>query len=195
MIRIDNTHFVDEHGRTMLLRGVNLGGTSKIPFTPRVELSDPRFYDDRNVSFVGRPFPLDEADEHFTRLREWGLTFLRFVVPWEAIEHAAPREYDTEFLDYVSAVIKKAGEYGFQILIDPHQDVWSRFTGGSGAPAWTLEVVGFDVTKLCATGAALLHDWNADRPPLLIWWTNYGWLAPCDAVHPFFCGQRIRARN
>lgn len=191
MIRIYNAHFVDEHGRMLLLRGVNLGGTSKIPFTPRVELSDPRFYDDRNVSFVGRPFPLDEADEHFTRLREWGLTFLRFVVTWEAIEHAAPREYDTEFLDYVSAVIKKAGEYGFQILIDPHQDVWSRFTGGSGAPAWTLEVVGFDVTKLRATGAALLHDWNADRPPLLIWWTNYGRLAPATLFTLFFAGNEF----
>ncbi|MCJ7533053.1 MAG: hypothetical protein MUO64_18780 [Anaerolineales bacterium] len=23
---------------------------------------------------MGRPFPLDKADEHFTRLREWGFT-------------------------------------------------------------------------------------------------------------------------
>ena len=37
------------------------------------------------VSFVGRPFPLDEADEHFKRLRAWGLTFLRFLVTWEVI--------------------------------------------------------------------------------------------------------------
>jgi len=48
------------------------------------------FFDHRRVSFVGRPFPLEEAGEHFARLREWGLTFVRFLVTWEAIEHAGP---------------------------------------------------------------------------------------------------------
>ena len=28
-----------------------------------------------SVTFVGRPFPLDEAHEHFSRLRRWGFTF------------------------------------------------------------------------------------------------------------------------
>jgi hypothetical protein len=27
------------------------------------------------VTFVDRPFPLEEAPEHFARLRRWGLTF------------------------------------------------------------------------------------------------------------------------
>lgn len=189
MIHAQHTRFVDEHGRTLLLRGVNVGGSSKIPYSPRVDLHDPRFYNDRNVSFVGRPFPLAEADEHFTRLREWGLTFLRFVVTWEAIEHAGPGQYDTAYLDYLSAVIAKAGEYGFRILIDPHQDVWSRFTGGSGAPGWTLEAVGFDLDKLRATGAAMLYDWKANRPPLLIWATNYGRLAPATMFTLFFAGN------
>ncbi len=191
LIQVHHTHLRDEYERTIYLRGVNLGGSSKIPFTPRVELSDPRFYDERNVSFVGRPFPLEQADEHFTRLREWGLTFLRFVVTWEAIEHARPGEYDTAYLDYARAVIQKAGEYGFQVLIDPHQDVWSRFTGGDGAPAWTLEAVGFDLKKLRATGAAMLHDWRAERPPLLIWATNYGRLAPATMFTLFFAGDEF----
>ena len=191
MLRVRGTHFVDDHGRTRLLRGVNLAGSSKIPYTPRVELHDPRFYDERQVSFVGRPFPLSEADEHFTRLREWGLTFLRLVVTWEAIEHAGPGEYDNAFLDYLCEVVQKAGAYGFQILIDPHQDVWSRFTGGSGAPGWTLEAVGFDVTKLRETGAAMLYDWKANRPPLLIWATNYARLAPATMFTLFWAGNEF----
>ena len=37
-----------------------------------------------------------------------------------------------------------------------HQDVWSRYSGGSGAPAWTLTTVGFDLDQLEETGAAWL---------------------------------------
>ncbi|KAF8328941.1 hypothetical protein F5887DRAFT_132385 [Amanita rubescens] len=46
------------------------------------------FPDDRQlVTFVGRPFSLEEAHDHFSHLRRRGLAFLRFLVTWEAIEH------------------------------------------------------------------------------------------------------------
>lgn len=86
-------HFVDAHGRTCLLRGVNLSGSTKLPFEPRLPTHDTdrqRFFAHRSVSFVGRPFPLADADEHLQRLRSWGLLFLRFQITWEAIEHAGP---------------------------------------------------------------------------------------------------------
>ena len=88
-IHTEGPWFQDDAGRTLLLRGVNLAGSSKVPFTPNgaTHLLE-GFFDHRNVSFVGRPFPLEEADEHFSRLRAWGLTTLRFLVTWEAIEHA-----------------------------------------------------------------------------------------------------------
>ena len=94
-MHIDGPCFKDESGRTLLLRGVNLGGSSKVPYTPNgATYIREGFFDHRNVSFVGRPFPLEEADEHFARLRKWGLTFLRFLVTWEAVEHTAPGVYD-----------------------------------------------------------------------------------------------------
>lgn len=37
--------------------------------------------DHHTVTFVNRPFPLDEAHEHFSRLRRWGLTFSLFNSP------------------------------------------------------------------------------------------------------------------
>ena len=77
--------------RTLILRGVNLSGGSKLP--QGLPSHQPRgFWEDydRDVSFVGRPFALEDADEHLDRLREWGFTFLRFIFTWEAIEHAGP---------------------------------------------------------------------------------------------------------
>ncbi len=147
-LRIKNGQFVDDKGRTVLLRGVNLGGSSKVPVTPNGATHiKTDFYDHRDVSFVGRPFPLKEADEHFSRLRHWGFNCLRFLVTWEAIEHSGPKKYDKEFLGYFEEILKIAGEKGFYIFIDPHQDVWSRMSGGDGAPGWTFEKVGLDYKK------------------------------------------------
>ena len=73
MLRIDGPWFKDAEGRTLLLRGVNLGGSSKMPAAPDgATYRREGFFEHRALSFVGRPFPLDEADEHFARLRSWG---------------------------------------------------------------------------------------------------------------------------
>lgn len=173
-----------------MLRGVNLGGSSKMPTNPDgATWNKDGFYEHRRVSFVGRPFPLAKADEHFERLRAWGFTLLRFLVTWEAIEHSGPGEYDQEYLDYLAAVIEKAQEYDFLIFIDPHQDAWSRFTGGDGAPGWTLEAVGFDLSKLHAGGAAILHQEHGDPFPRMIWVTNYNKLAAATMFTLFFAGD------
>ncbi len=133
-IHVDGTAFKDDQGRSLILRGVNLGGTSKIPARPS---SDPQ-----TVSYVGRPFPLAQADEHFRRLQSWGLTFERLIVPWEAIEHAGPDVYDKEYLDYLHELVRRANAYGIRVIIDLHQDFYSRASGGDGAPYWTLSKLG-----------------------------------------------------
>jgi hypothetical protein len=189
-VRTDGIWFKDDAGRTLILRGVNLGGSTKLPFTPDgATHRREKFYDHRNVSFVGRPFPLDEADEHLARLKAWGLTFLRFLITWEAVEHAGPGEYDEAYLDYLYAVVKKAGDYGISVFIDPHQDVWSRWTGGDGAPGWTLEAVGIDLTKLAPTGAAISHAEHGDPFPRMIWPTNYSKLGAGTMFTLFFAGN------
>ena len=189
MIKTDGIYFKDEHKRTLLLRGVNLGGSSKVPYPNGATYIREGFFAHKEVSFVGRPFPLDEADEHFRRLKAWGLTFLRFLVTWEAIEHSGPGQYDEAFLDYLRAVVQKAGEHGFTLFIDPHEDVWSRFTGGDGAPGWTLEAVGFDMTRFAETGAAIVHQTHGDPFPRMIWPTNNHKLAAASMWTLFFGGD------
>jgi hypothetical protein len=189
-ICIDGQWFKDERGRTLMLRGVNLGGSSKVPTSPdgATHVGD-RFFNHRDVSFVGRPFPLEEADEHFTRLRAWGFTFLRLLVTWEAIEHAGPGLYDEAYLEYIRAVVEKAAKHGIALFIDPHQDVWSRFSGGDGAPGWTFEAVGFDITKFKETGSAIVHQTHGDPFPRMIWPTNSGKLAAATMFSLFFGGN------
>ena len=196
MIRTEGPWFKDEYGRTLILPGVNLGGSSKVPYCPDgATYIRQGFYDHRNVSFVGRPFPLEEADEHLARLRSWGLTFLRLLVPWEAIEHAGPGSYDQEYLDYMYAVVRKAGEHGLHLFIDPHQDVWSRMSGGDGAPGWTFEAVGMDVMRFSETGAAIVHAIHGDPFPRMIWPSNYTKLAAATMFTLFFGGNDFAART
>ncbi|KAJ3367517.1 hypothetical protein HDU91_001351 [Kappamyces sp. JEL0680] len=184
--------FTANDGRTLFLRGVNLSGSVKQPFTPRLPSHQPNgFFDGQNVSFVGRPFPLHEADEHFARLKLWGFNFLRFNITWEALEHSGPGIYDQEYMQYVCEILLKAKEYGFRAFIDPHQDVWSRFTGGSGAPLWTLQMVGFNVENFANSYAALVQNVYPDPAqfPKMIWPTNYFKLATATMFTLFFGGS------
>lgn len=189
--------FKDRDGRRLLLRGINLAGGSKLPMEPagcRVtqHMTD-GFYDYKGVSFVGRPFPLDEADLHLGRLRAMGLTFLRFLITWEAVEHDGPGQYDEEYLTYLRNVIQRCANYGISVFIDAHQDVWSRWTGGDGAPAWTLEKVGFNLEKLDECGAALTQqNWNEEangKFPKMVWNSNNSRLAAGTMWTLFFAGD------
>jgi hypothetical protein len=188
MIHTHGPWFVDEHGRTLLLRGVNLAGSSKVPIGMPTRVRE-GFFDHRRVSFVGRPFPIEEADEHFARLREWGLTFVRFIVTWEAIEHAGPGQYDEAYLDYLGQVIDKARQYNIRLFIDPHQDVWGRLSGGDGAPGWTYEAVGLFPQNFTETGAAIVHAIHGEPLPRMIWPSNYSKLAAATMFTLFFGGN------
>ena len=190
MMHLEGPWFKDEQNRTLMLRGVNLGGSSKVPFKPNgATFLSEGFFETRNISFVGRPFPLAEADEHFTRLKAWGFNFLRFLITWEAIEHAGPGIYDEEYLDYLVALVNKAGDYGINLFIDPHQDVWSRFSGGDGAPGWTFDKLGMDITKFKQTGAALVHQTHDEPYPRMMWITNDYKYAAATMFTLFFGGN------
>lgn len=189
---IDGRTFRDTQNREVTLRGINVAGDAKFPALPDVpsNTSD-NFFEGDDLSFVGKPFSIDEAHTHFSRLKRWGYNTMRYVWTWEAVEHAGPGKYDEEWCQFTIKLLRLAKEYGFYIFMDPHQDVWSRFTGGSGAPMWTLYAIGLDPKKLLATQAALVHNtWPSPAEfPKMIWATNYTRLA-CQVIFTCFFGGK-----
>lgn len=61
-----------------------------------------------------------------------------------------------EYLKYIRDLLSLLPKYGMTAFVAMHQDVWSRYTGGSGAPAWTVEAAGFDLHLLEETHSAWL---------------------------------------
>lgn len=186
------SQFVDREGRRLTLRGVNLAG-GKVPRDGPTHRGEDLFSTARTKDYVGRPFPLSDAGAHFRRLRAWGFNVVRLVVTWDALEHGGPGVYDREYVAYVVGVVEAARPFGLSVIVDPHQDVWSRFSGGSGAPAWTFAAVGLDVEAFAATGAALVHATCEDPAhfPRMCWPTNKDKLACFTMFTVFFAGDRF----
>ena len=169
---------VDGLGRPTLLRGVNLSGSTKVPTRPpgATHLGTP-IEGWADVSFVGRPAPLDELDAHLDLISGWGMNCLRLLTTWEAIEHAGPGCYDEEYLEYYAEVARRAGQRGLWVFVDPHHDVWSRWTGGDGAPFWCFDLAGLRPELFLEAGAVALdaQDWseNYQRVPVATMWTLF----------------------
>ncbi len=197
-LHVSGRSFVDAEGRRVILRGVNLSGSTKVPFVPNGATQNKDNWpptDLKNVSWIGRPFPREEAEEHFTRMKAWGFNCLRFLTTWEAIEHAGPYQYDEAYLDYYADMVKMAGDYGFYVFVDPHQDVWSRVTGGDGAPLWLFDKIGLDYTKFDAAGMVLnmQYLWDPDKKknkyPSMCWGENYKYLTNGMMWALFYAGR------
>ena len=123
-LRIEGSRFVDRLGREVILRGINVSGDCKLPAKPDLPSREERgFWEGDYVSFVGRPFSLASAPEHFARLRAWGYDEVRYIFAWEALEHAGPGIYDEEFVQHTIETLRIAGQFGFRVFMDPHQDV------------------------------------------------------------------------
>ncbi|KAF4983371.1 hypothetical protein FZEAL_1223 [Fusarium zealandicum] len=205
-IRIEGHRFVDAYDRTLSLRGLNVSGASKLPTLPNglSHLTD-GFYDHRTVTFIGRPFPIGEAPLHFRRLREWGCPLIRLLVTWESIGHAGPdpeTDLDLDYIAYLRELIELMPQYGIKCFICAHQDVWSRYSGGSGAPGWTFGVVGLDIESFTEVGAAYVHSQDekkrASEPvnprepggPFL-WPSGYQKLAASTMATLFWAGDAL----
>ncbi|KAI5908362.1 Ergosteryl-beta-glucosidase [Candida parapsilosis] len=189
-------------GRIVVLKGINVDAQMKLPTEPYMPSykgdstnPDDIFFEGDTVSFVGRPFPLEEARSHFERIKSWGYNTIRYLLTWEAVEHEGPGKYDQKFADYTLEMLKIIGQVGgLYVFLEFHQDVWSRFSGGSGAPMWTFYAAGLDPKKFTLADSAIIHNEprfrdGTDTYHKMLWTSNYKRLAPLVMFTMFFAGK------
>lgn len=62
-----------------------------------------------------------------------------------------------------SLCVHKVEQSSQSLVISPHQDVFSRFLSGSGAPYWVLLALGLNPRRIHQTGAGVFHSqWAKD---------------------------------
>jgi endoglycosylceramidase len=106
---------VDERGRVVILRGVNL--TNKLP------------------PYHAGALGFDER--HAAQLALEGFNAARIGIIWKALE-PEPGAYDDAYLEQVARIAALLGAAGLRVVVDFHQDLWNERFGGEGAPDWTL---------------------------------------------------------
>lgn len=126
-IDAETGRFRDEHGREVMMRGINAGGRSKwAPFLPFP------IPDAAELAEVER-----RAEVFFGRIPEWGLDTVRLPFSWEALEPQRG-QYDRRYLERYRAMIEAAWSHRLRVVVDFHQDVYASPFAGDGFPIWTL---------------------------------------------------------
>jgi endoglycosylceramidase len=155
---------VDAHGRTVLLKGVNVDG---IVDYFRDDLRPP-YPSDPAAYANGRCPPNDVTvegvvlcDYDFPQLASLGYSVIRLNLSWSLLE-PDPGKIDKTYLDRISQVVGWAKAQGLYVVLDMHQDAWSKYVytgpddncvppfqsirGFDGAPLWASD----HVTPACA---------------------------------------------
>ena len=123
-VHVDGSVFRDGQGRQLLFRGYN----AKIN-----GIFDATFDDGRAPNEV---FP-DFDETSATKFEELGFDVMRLTIDWSALE-PHPREYSDTFYSKVDAVLAMAHAHHFYVILDMHQDAYSKEIGEDGAPLWAI---------------------------------------------------------
>lgn len=121
-VKVDGNRLVDGDGRHVILRGANAGMRSKLPpFYPFEPVPD-----------------FDTAlDRYTSAFVDLGFNAVRLLIIYEAAEPVRG-SYDQDYLMLYDRMIDSFGEKGVHVIVDSHQDIFSRRFCGDGFPDWAI---------------------------------------------------------
>ncbi len=137
----DGRFLRDELGRAVLLRGVN----ARVNGVFDVELGEGRVP-------LERVPELSAAD--CAQMAQWGINLLRLPIQWSGVEPERDR-FDEAYLTRVDAAVDCADQAGVAVLVDLHQDAYSKEIGEDGAPLWAIEPAPVELLEGPLTAAEL----------------------------------------
>jgi len=123
-VRADGGRLLDTFGREVVPHGVNA----------RIEgLFDVVFDDGRQRLQPLPGFTEDDA----ALMAKLGFSFLRLPINWSGLE-PVEGQFSESYLARLDAVIAACRKQGLYVLVDFHQDAYSKEIGEDGAPLWAI---------------------------------------------------------
>jgi endoglycosylceramidase len=126
-LHVSDGRLRDQRGREVTLRGVNARVQGVFDVT----------FDDGRLPLEAIPV-FDAGDGE--RMRAFGFNLLRLPISWSALE-PSPGSYDRSYLARIATVVDVCTRRGILVLIDFHQDAFSKEIGQDGAPRWALDLL------------------------------------------------------
>lgn len=123
-VHVVGTTLRDGQGRQLLFRGYN----AKV-----ATLFDITFADGRTPN---ESFP-DLSEAETTRIEQLGWNVLRLPLSWSGLE-PQPQQYSQAWLAKLDSVLAMAHEHSFYVILDMHQDAYSKEIGEDGEPLWAI---------------------------------------------------------
>jgi hypothetical protein len=121
---VKDFRLVDDWGREITVRGINA----------RIEGLFDVTFDDGRIAL--EPIPDFNRDDAGAMVR-YGFNVLRLPINWSGLE---PREgeFSERYFQRLDEIIDLASEAGLYVLVDFHQDAYSKEIGEDGAPLWAI---------------------------------------------------------
>jgi endoglycosylceramidase len=155
----DNAGIYDQLGRRVLLRGTNYNVLTDY-WAANEAVATVKFYDKND----------------FKEMAYYGFNSVRLLFSWSELEPTRGN-YNQDYINQIKQAIEDAAEYGLYIIIDMHQDAYSKYIftpqtgeevcespqkGWDGAPLWAVITEG---APTCNRGSresspAVAKAWN-----------------------------------